>query len=92
MQSAPDVNVHVRSDNSASERRVNPSWTITHFKARLEPITGIPSTSQRLTLKLSDAQASQPIEAADEDATQLANWPLQQYAEIYVSHWSLFYY
>lgn len=84
MATSPDVPLLIRSDNSSSERRVTPSWTIEHFKARLEPITGIPAQCQRLTLKVTSSQPPQAIEALDEASTQLANWPLQAYAEIYV--------
>jgi len=83
MNTAADIPLLIRSENSASERRISPSWTITHLKDRLEPITGIPATCQRLSLKVG-SQAPLPITAQSEDATQLANWPLQAYAEIQV--------
>lgn len=84
MQSAPDLTVHVRSDNASSERRISPSWTIAQFKTRLEPITGVPSTSQSLSFQLSDSQPRQPIHSSNEDATQLSSFPLQQYAQVFV--------
>jgi len=83
MNTAADIPLLIRSENSASERRISPSWTITHLKDRLEPITGIPATCQRLSLKVG-SQAPLPITAQSEDATQLASWPLQAYAEIQV--------
>ncbi|KAK5688110.1 hypothetical protein LTS10_000088 [Elasticomyces elasticus] len=83
MNTAADIPLLIRSENSGSERRISPSWSITQLKNRLDPITGIPATCQKLSLKIG-SQASQPITAQDEDATQLANWPLQAYAEIYV--------
>lgn len=83
MATTADVPLLIRSENSASERRITPSWSITQLKARLEPITGVPASCQSLTLKIA-SQASQPIQAANEDAAQLAAWPLQAYAEIYV--------
>lgn len=79
-----DVPLLLRSDNSSSERRVTPSWTISQLKARLEPITGVPASCQRLSLKVA-SQPPQPIEAADEDSTQIGAWPLQAYAELQVS-------
>ena len=85
MQAAADVPMQVRSENSFSERRISPSWSIAQFKTRLEPITGIPSTSQRLALRLGGSQPYAPIEATDEQATQLSAFPLQPYAEINVS-------
>ena len=32
----------------SSERRITPTWTIAQLKVKLEPITGIPSTTQTL--------------------------------------------
>lgn len=79
-----DVPLQVVSDNAAGERRITPSWTIGQLKAKLEPITGIPPLSQKLSLKVpgSDAVA---IEAADEENTRLASFPLTPYAELHVS-------
>lgn len=85
MQTTTDVPMHVRSDNSSSERRISPSWSIAQFKTRLEPITGIPSSSQRLLLRVTASQPDVPIEAANEEAVQLSSYSLQPYAEIHVS-------
>lgn len=84
MQAAGDIPLLVTSENSSSERRVTPSWTIGQLKARLEPVTGIPPLSQKLTLKLRSGQAV-PIEAIDEENTQLGSFPLAPYAEVQVS-------
>ena len=85
MHTPADIPLLITSENSSSsERRVTPSWSISHLKARLEPITGIPASCQRLSLRIA-SQAPQAIEAQDEDVTQLSNWPLHTYAEIYVS-------
>lgn len=83
LQSAPDVPLQIVSPNSSSERRISPSWTIAHLKTRLEPITGIPSGSQQLSLRLGSQQPL-PLTAADEEQTRLAAFPLQPYAEIAV--------
>ncbi|KAL2350429.1 tubulin-specific chaperone-like protein B [Cryomyces antarcticus] len=83
MQAAHDIPLLITSENSSSERRITPSWSIAHLKTKLEPITGIPASSQKLTLKI----ASQPvtaIEAANEENVQLSRYPLQAYAEIHV--------
>lgn len=82
---AADVPMNVRSDNTSSERRISPSWTIAQFKTRLEPITGIPAPSQHLTLNPGSSQPPVDIEAANEDAVQLSAFPLRPYAEIHVS-------
>jgi hypothetical protein len=83
MATAQDIPLLIVSENSASERRISPSWTIAQLKDRLEPVTGVPATCQRLSLKIG-SQAAQPIEAADEESTILAAWPLQAYAELKV--------
>nr|POF14871.1 cell polarity protein alp11 [Quercus suber] len=86
MASVPhDVPLRITSDNSSSERRITPSWTIAQLKARLEPITGVPASNQRLSLNVG-SQTAQPIQAVDEDTTQLAAWPLQAYAELHVRY------
>ncbi|TVY35928.1 Cell polarity protein [Lachnellula occidentalis] len=84
MQTAGDIPLQVTSENSSSERRITPSWTIGQLKAKLEPVTGIPPLSQKLVLKLGSHQ-SVPIEAADEENTQLGVFPLAPYAEIHVT-------
>ncbi|KAK4631323.1 Cell polarity protein alp11 [Fulvia fulva] len=83
MAAAADIPLLVRSENSSSERRVSPAWTITHLKDRLEPITGVPASCQKLSLKLA-SHPPQSIEAQDEDGTQIGAWPLQAYAELQV--------
>ncbi len=83
MSTSADIPLLIINDNANSERRISPSWSISHLKDRLEPITGVPASCQRLSLKVG-SQTPQPIEAADEDATQLAQWPLQAYAELHV--------
>lgn len=80
-----DVPLQVISENSASERRITPSWSITTLKAKLEPITGVPPSAQRLSLKASGGSDAIPVEAADEDNTQLSSFPLAPYAELHVS-------
>ncbi|KAL3427574.1 cell polarity protein alp11 [Phlyctema vagabunda] len=83
-QTALDIPIQVTSDNASTERRITPSWTIGQLKAKLEPITGVPPLSQKLTLRLGGNQ-SVPIEASDEENTQLASFPLAPYAEIHVA-------
>ncbi|TQN69745.1 Cell polarity protein alp11 [Colletotrichum shisoi] len=78
-----DVPLQVISENSSSERRITPSWTISQLRTKLEPITGIPPSSQRISLKT--ASGSLPIEASDEDSAQLTGFPLAPYAELHVA-------
>ncbi|KAI1135893.1 CAP Gly-rich domain-containing protein [Hypoxylon sp. FL0543] len=78
-----DIPLQVISENSASERRITPSWSITQLKRKLEPVTGIPPSSQRINLKTASKE-NIAIEAADEDTTLLSNFPLSAYAELHV--------
>jgi len=84
LQTAEDIPLLITSENSSSERRITPSWTIGQLKAKLEPVTGIPPLSQRLTLRV-PGQQGLPVEAADEENTQLNRFPLSPYAELQVS-------
>ncbi|KAI5927995.1 CAP-Gly domain-containing protein [Camillea tinctor] len=78
-----DVPLQVISEFSSSERRITPSWSISQLKTKLEPVTGIPPSCQRINLKTS-TEGTVAIEAADEDATPLSNFPLSAYAELHV--------
>lgn len=79
-----DVPLQVVSENSASERRITPSWTIGQLKARLEPITGIPPLSQTLSLRVKGAAGPVAIQAVDEENTRLDGFGLVPYAELHV--------
>jgi tubulin-specific chaperone B len=56
LQTAPDIPLIITvpgpSPSSppllSAERRISPSWTIGQLKAKLEPVTGIPPSAQRL--------------------------------------------
>lgn len=78
-----DVPLLVTSENSSSERRITPSWSISQLKSKLEPITGIPPSSQRIRLRMS-ANETITIEAENEDAELLSNFHLTPYAELQV--------
>lgn len=84
MQTAHDIPLLITSDNSHSERRITPSWSIGQLKAKLEPVTGIPPLSQKLVLKVANQQGV-AIEAFDEENTLLSSFPLAPYAELHVS-------
>ena len=83
MQTTHDIPMLIFSDNNHSERRITPSWTIGQLKSKLEAVTGVPPQSQRLTL--GSGALAIPIEAADEENTQLSGFPLAPYAELHVS-------
>ncbi|KAI1418143.1 CAP Gly-rich domain-containing protein [Hypoxylon sp. FL1857] len=78
-----DIPLQVISENSSSERRITPSWSITQLKRKLEPVTGIPPSSQRISLKTASKETI-AVEAADEDTTLLSNFPLSAYAELHI--------
>lgn len=84
MTTARDIPLRITSTASSSERRITPSWTIAHLKTKLEPVTGIAPSSQKLTLRLPDQQEKYPIEAEDEESVEVGRWPLVAYAEITV--------
>ncbi|KAI5862336.1 CAP Gly-rich domain-containing protein [Durotheca rogersii] len=78
-----DIPLRVISENSSSERRVTPSWSISQLKRKLEPVTGIPPSSQRISLK-TPSNGTVAVEAADEDAAPLSDFPLSAYAELHI--------
>lgn len=80
-----DVPLQVVSENATAERRITPSWTISQLKTKLEPMTGIPPSSQQISLQVSAGAGKIPVEAQDEDAVQLSVFPLAPYAELHVS-------
>ncbi|KAH0202582.1 hypothetical protein KCU99_g4392, partial [Aureobasidium melanogenum] len=84
MASTADVPLLITSDNARSERRISPAWTIAQLKSRLEPITGIPASSQRLTLKVA-SWPDQNLQGVNEDNIQLGAFTLQSYAELHVT-------
>ncbi|RMZ77882.1 hypothetical protein DV738_g4205, partial [Chaetothyriales sp. CBS 135597] len=58
----------------STERRVTPSWSVSTLKTKLEPITGIPSTSQ--VLRIADIDGSWI--ALNDDGAQLSSLPLRK--------------
>ncbi|PHH70294.1 hypothetical protein CDD82_7220 [Ophiocordyceps australis] len=84
-----DVPLQVISDNAVSERRITPSWTVGQLKAKLETVTGIPPSSQILSLQASAGAERIPIDAADDDDIRLSSFPLVPYAELHVSRPSI---
>ncbi|GAB7340692.1 hypothetical protein MBLNU457_7081t1 [Dothideomycetes sp. NU457] len=81
LQTSADVLVQVISDNSRSERRVSPSWTIDTLKTRLEPITGIPVAAQRLSLR---GGTQPPINIDADGSVQLHAFNVASFSELRV--------
>ncbi|POS69314.1 CAP-Gly domain-containing protein [Diaporthe helianthi] len=78
-----DVPLLVVSESSSAERRITPAWSISTLKAKLETVTGIPPSAQRILLKTA-AEGSIPIEASNEESTHLTAFRLTAYAELHV--------
>jgi len=81
LETATDVPLLVVSANSRSERRISPHWNIDQLAARLEPITGVPASAQKLSLRA--AERSCPLVNAG--STQLSTYKLWDYTELHVS-------
>ena len=79
-----DIPLLITSPTSHSERRITPTWSLSTLKQKLEPITGIPPSSQRLSLVLPDQSGVLALEADNEDTTLVGSWPLQAGGEIQV--------
>ncbi|KAJ6127459.1 hypothetical protein N7523_003071 [Penicillium sp. IBT 18751x] len=63
-----------------TERRVTPSWTVMQLKGKLETMTGVPPSSQRLRVKVPGQQA----QWADNDDQLIGNYGLAKGSEIEV--------
>ena len=84
----PDIPMIIRSDDVSCERRISPSWTITQFKSRLEPITGIPTSCQQIVVQSGISNGSDvkvTLQSHDEDSALLLGFGLRPYGEIHVS-------
>ncbi|KAK4102610.1 hypothetical protein N658DRAFT_423261 [Parathielavia hyrcaniae] len=79
-----DVPLYVVSDYASSERRITPSWSISQLKAKLESVTGIPPSCQQIILK-TPSNEKIAIEAPDEDAVYMQQFPLTPYADLVVA-------
>lgn len=82
LQSSADVLMQVVSDNSRSERRISPAWTVDTLKTRLEPITGIPVAAQRLSLR---GGTNQSVDIDADGSIQLHNFNVASFSELRVS-------
>lgn len=83
METARDIPVRITSATINSERRITPSWTIAQFKDKLELITGVPHSSQKLTLQHGTDQEV-VIEAENEEQMQVGSFVQMAYTEIKV--------
>ncbi|KAE8148755.1 Cap-Gly domain-containing protein [Aspergillus avenaceus] len=63
-----------------TERRITPTWTVMQLKSKLETMTGIPPSSQRLKLK----NPGHPGQWIDGDESIIGHWGLTKGCEIEV--------
>ncbi|KAK9390504.1 CAP Gly-rich domain-containing protein [Lipomyces mesembrius] len=78
-----DILLLVTSENTSSERRISPHWTLAHLKSRLEPITGIPASSQRLSLFI--AHSETPILLTPPDGRTDDDYSVGEFGDALVS-------
>lgn len=79
LQTAPDIPVLITVPSAkvnsppqvSSERRITPAWTISFFKGKMEPVTGIPPSCQHLKLR-APGREEQWIDGDEE--RQLGEW------------------
>jgi len=94
LTTAHDVPILIESENAASERRINLGWSIGQLKGKLEIITGIPVSSQKMTLFAPNSTTNGvAVESNDEENTTLssfAGWRWEQYARLVVSFYIAF--
>ncbi|NJR31309.1 hypothetical protein HC762_00765 [bacterium] len=94
LTSAPDIPLIVTVPSSSkngppqlsAERRINPSWTVSQFKAKLEPVTGIPPSYQELRIRSIDGSWTTIV---GDDDRLIGEWNLRRGGEIEVQRLSI---
>lgn len=79
-----DIVIYITSEQVSSEKRITPSWTIAELKAKLEPITGIPPGSQKLTVYGPATGSGQHILDNDDSDRPIGDYHLVPYGRIQV--------
>ncbi|KAI8816689.1 CAP Gly-rich domain-containing protein [Fimicolochytrium jonesii] len=80
--SNPIVTVFVASEGAASERRFDKSITIERLKERLEPITGVPAATMKISLYTSTDQL---VGSMDDDEKMLGYYPVEDFMRLQVT-------
>ncbi|KAJ3022345.1 hypothetical protein HKX48_006379 [Thoreauomyces humboldtii] len=80
--SNPIVTLFVTSEGASSERRFDKSLTIDRFKERLEPITGVPVSTMRISLYTSNNQL---VGAIDDETKMLGYYPVADFMRVEVT-------
>ncbi|KAI9788780.1 MAG: hypothetical protein M1816_006561 [Peltula sp. TS41687] len=73
---APDISLQVTSPHTRSERRINPSWTVSLLRAKLEFITGIPPSCQSLLLFTTPDSAPLNLPSSSSSSSSYETTPL----------------
>lgn len=76
----PSTSSHSDEPRLHSERRITPTWTLQQVKSKLETMTGVPPSSQRLRLKTPGL----PDQWVEGDDSIIGNWGLARGSEIEV--------
>ncbi|KAJ3028169.1 UNVERIFIED_CONTAM: hypothetical protein HDU68_002315 [Siphonaria sp. JEL0065] len=76
------VTLFVSSEGVTSERRFDKGQTIAQLKERLEPITGVPCATMKITLF---SKTDAPLCSLDDDSKMLGFFPCENFMRIHVS-------
>ncbi|KAJ3239521.1 hypothetical protein HDU81_005748 [Chytriomyces hyalinus] len=76
------VKLFVSSEGVTSERRFDKGITIAALKDRLEPITGVPAGSMRISLF---SKADAPVCQIDDNERMLGFYPVEDYMRLHVT-------
>ncbi|KAA8916389.1 hypothetical protein TRICI_001464 [Trichomonascus ciferrii] len=79
-----DVSLFITSEQTSSERRISPTWTIAQLKERLEHITGIPPSSQHLLIYGPSGTSPVPINDSDDGRALVGQYNPAPYGRIHV--------
>lgn len=72
--SVPSTSKEDKKPQISAERRINPSWTISQLKAKLEPITGIPPACQHLRIRGVDGDWVVIGAGEEEEGRRIGEW------------------
>ncbi|KAI9489455.1 CAP Gly-rich domain-containing protein [Zychaea mexicana] len=67
-------------ENINAERRLDKGWTILDLKYKLEPITGVPADTQKLSLY----QGESLVGPIDDDERMVGSYPIEDFMRLHV--------
>ncbi|KAI8139799.1 CAP Gly-rich domain-containing protein [Fennellomyces sp. T-0311] len=68
------------SESISAERRLDKGWTILELKYKLEPITGIPADTQKLSLY----QGESLVGPIDDESRLVGSYPIEDFMRLHV--------